>query len=62
VVWVIIAPLGDWAIYGQSLRGSFDLGVVAALSNIISTATVGTLILVGINKFIVSRVKRLMNK
>lgn len=43
--WVVVAPLLDILIYNEPVEKLFAQGAVASVSNIISTAIVGTIIL-----------------
>lgn len=45
VAWLLIAPLGDIVIYAEPAAKVFTQGAVAWLSNTITTAVLGTLVL-----------------
>lgn len=45
VVWIVIAPLGDILIYNEPANKVFVQGVVATISNGLTVAIAGTVLL-----------------
>ena len=45
IVWVVIAPLGDLLIYNEPVNKVFVQGVVATISNGLTVAVAGTVLL-----------------
>lgn len=50
VAWILVAPILDILIYSEPVNKVFAQGAFAAVSNIISTAVVGTILLVAYAK------------
>ena len=46
LVWIVIAPIGDIWIYNEPTNKVFAQGVVAAISNGLTVAVAGTLLLI----------------
>lgn len=55
LAWGLVAPVLDILIYAEPLDKLFSQGLVAGISNMITTGVVGTLLLIGYAKTIVKK-------
>jgi energy-coupling factor transport system substrate-specific component len=46
IAWILVAPVLDILIYSEPVNLVFTQGIVAAVSNAISTGIIGTILLV----------------
>lgn len=54
LAWGLVAPVLDILIYEETIKRSFTQGFTAAVSNIIATGVVGTLLLIGYAKTVLN--------
>lgn len=55
LAWGLVAPVLDILIYAEPVEKLFAQGLMASVSNIITTGVVGTLLLLGYAKTVVKR-------